>query len=136
MSNYSPRMMPGEETVKNTSGLPWWLRGKESACQSRRAGSDPCPGRSHLLGSKKPRCLSNQASALGPRARAAGPGPVSGSICRRPSQGSREARPSQLEKSPTLRSKREARSSSEDAAQTEMHKQTHNFLRSNKQKML
>ena len=91
MSNYSPRMMPGEETVKNTSGLPWWLRGKESACQSRRAGSDPCPGRSHLLGSKKPWCLSNQASALGPRARAAGPGPVSGSICRHPTQGSREA---------------------------------------------
>jgi len=33
------------------SGFPWWLRGKESACQSRRPGSTPGLGRS--LGEEK-----------------------------------------------------------------------------------
>ena len=33
------------------SGFPWWLRGKESACQSRRPGSTPELGRS--LGEEK-----------------------------------------------------------------------------------
>ena len=28
--------------------FPWWLHGKESACQCRRQGSIPGPGRSHL----------------------------------------------------------------------------------------
>ncbi|CAI9155570.1 unnamed protein product [Rangifer tarandus platyrhynchus] len=113
--------------MKNTNGLPWCLSGEESACQSRRAGSDPCPGRSHLLWSNEAQVPHNRASAPGPRTRAASPEPKSGSIRSHPSQGSREARPSQLEKSPTVRSKREARSSSEDAAQTEMHKQMRTF---------
>ena len=29
----------------NTGGLPWWLRGKESACQCRRHGFDPWSGK-------------------------------------------------------------------------------------------
>ena len=28
-----------------TSGLPWWLNGKESTCQSRRRGFDPWVGK-------------------------------------------------------------------------------------------
>ena len=35
--------------IKNTLGLPWWLIGKESACQCRDMGSIPGPKRSHML---------------------------------------------------------------------------------------
>ena len=31
------------------AGLPWWLSGKQSACQHRRHGFDPLSGRSHML---------------------------------------------------------------------------------------
>ena len=31
--------------LKFLLGLPWWLRGKEFACQWRRCGFDPWPGR-------------------------------------------------------------------------------------------
>ena len=66
ISNYSPRMTPDEETVKEYKWLPWWLSGKECACQFRRPGSDPCPGRPHLP-------WSNQApQRLGQRAKASG----------------------------------------------------------------
>ena len=31
-----------------TSGLSWWFRGQESACQCGKHGSIPGPGRSHV----------------------------------------------------------------------------------------
>ena len=42
---------------KKLQGLPWWLSGKESACQKKKnlpantgdTGSIPGPGRSHML---------------------------------------------------------------------------------------
>ena len=34
-----------ETTSKNIRGLPWWLSGKESACQCRRCGFDPWVGK-------------------------------------------------------------------------------------------
>jgi len=37
-------------------GLPWWLSGKESACQCRRCGFDPCSGKiPHALEQLSPR---------------------------------------------------------------------------------
>ena len=123
ISNYSPRMTPDEETVKEYKWLPWWLSGKECACQFRRPGSDPCPGRPHLPWSNQvPQQLGQRAKASGqsrkywahellhlkshPRVRAP-----------------REAGPSQLENSPHSPQQEKSLSSSEDAAHTKMHKQ-------------
>ena len=40
--------MQGTDRVKSRvsiNGLPWWLRGKESTCQSRRHGFNPWSGK-------------------------------------------------------------------------------------------
>ena len=34
-----------KSTVNDRKGLPWWLSGKESACQYRRHGFNPCSGK-------------------------------------------------------------------------------------------
>ena len=34
--------------LNNYRGLPWWLSGKESACQCRRHQFNPDLGRSHM----------------------------------------------------------------------------------------
>ena len=44
--------IPGKELASFESdgrGLPWWLSGKESACQCREVGLIPGPGRSRML---------------------------------------------------------------------------------------
>ena len=39
----------------HSAGLPWWLSGKESTCQSRRHGFDPCSGKiPHATGQLSP----------------------------------------------------------------------------------
>ena len=52
-ANLAPGLSPGlqEAQVKNLQvlGLPWWLSGKEAACQCRGCTSDPDLGRSHVL---------------------------------------------------------------------------------------
>ena len=54
---------------KAVLGLPWWLQGKESACQRKDVGSIPGSGRSPGGGKSNPlqySCLENSMDGLHP----------------------------------------------------------------------
>ena len=51
-----------ETTSKDVRGLPWWFSGKESACQGRRHGFNPCTGKiPHAEEQLSPRATTTEA---------------------------------------------------------------------------
>ena len=65
----SRRLAGGSGTSKRSQGLPWWLSGKESACQCRRHGFNPWSGKiPRARGQQSPFSMTTEPVLLSPGA--------------------------------------------------------------------